>query len=185
MDGVTRCSLPDTTGSVNPGCCEWSQRNGKVPVLDVIFAFLCYQAVAHRRNPALHGGYLLATPLPLIMAVVTRLPLGLVAEGTPLPAAFHPGFNLAMVVTLACAAALWWWQPTRPAPFMTIGLATVMGWAGYYLAPSVPGWAAVGVAVGAAPTWLVGGIGFGIGALAMWWGWTAPRRARTVARAVA
>ena len=31
--------------------------------------------------------------MPLIMAVVTRLPLGLVAKGTPLPAAFHPGVD--------------------------------------------------------------------------------------------
>src|SRR5215213_34999 len=75
----------------------------------VTFAFLCYQALAHRRNAALHGGYLLATPLPLIMAVVTRLPLGLVAPGTPLPAAFHPGFNLSMIITLACVVALWRW----------------------------------------------------------------------------
>lgn len=151
----------------------------------VVFAFPCHQALVHRRNPALHGGYLLATPLPLIMAVVTRLPLGLVAEGTPLPAAFHPGFNLAMVLTLACVAGLWWWQPNRPAPFITIGVATVLDWAGYHVAPSVPGWAAVGVAVAAAPTWLVGGIGFGIGALAMWSGWTAPTPARAVAPAAA
>ena len=80
----------------------------------VVFAFLCYQALAHRRNAALHGGYLLATPLPLIVAVVTRLPLGLVANGTPLPAAFHPAFNLSMVITLACVVALWRWQPQPP-----------------------------------------------------------------------
>ena len=137
----------------------------------VVFAFLCYQALLHRRNAALHGGYLLATPLPLIMAVVTRLPLGLVATDTPLPAAFHPAFNLSMVITLACVLALWRWQPKRPAPFITIGAATVLEWAGYHLAPAVPGWAAVGVAVAAAPTWLVGGIGFGMGAAAMWLGW--------------
>ena len=70
----------------------------------VTFAFLCHQALAHRRNPALHGGYLLATPLPLIMAVVTRLPLGLVAKGTPLPAAFQPAFDLSMVIILACVS---------------------------------------------------------------------------------
>ena len=75
-------------------------------VSTVVFAFLCYQALVHRRNAALHGGYLLATPLPLIMAVVTRLPLGLVAKGTPLPAAFHPGFDLAMVITCRHGAGL-------------------------------------------------------------------------------
>jgi len=149
----------------------------------VAFAFLCYQALAHRRNPALHGGYLLATPLPLIMAVVTRLPLGLAAEGTPLPAAFHPGFDLSMVITLACVAALWWWQPRRPAPFITIGVATVLEWIGYHLAPAVPGWAAFGVVVAAAPTWLVGGVGFAMGASAMYLGWMAPLRVRPMARA--
>ena len=96
----------------------------------VVFAWLCYQALVHRRNPALHGGYLLATPLPLIMAVVTRLPLPLVATGTLLPAAFHPFFNLAMVVTLMCAVALWRWQPRHPAPFITIGVATLLEWVG-------------------------------------------------------
>jgi hypothetical protein len=30
----------------------------------VTFAFLCYQALAHRRNPALHGGYLLQPRCP-------------------------------------------------------------------------------------------------------------------------
>ena len=149
----------------------------------VTFAFLCYQALANRRNAALHGGYLLATPLPLIMAVVTRLPLGLVADGTPLPAAFHPGFDLSMVITLACVVALWRWQPQRPAPFITIGVATVLEWIGYHLAPAVPGWAAVGVAVAAAPTWLVGGVGLAMGTAAMFFGWTAPRRVRQVARA--
>jgi hypothetical protein len=151
----------------------------------VAFAFLCYQALAHRRNPALHGGYLLATPLPLIMAVVTRLPLGLVADGTPLPAAFHPGFDLSMVITLACVAALWWWQPRRPAPFITIGVATVLEWIGYHLAPAVPGWAGFGVAVAAAPTWLVGSVGFAMGASAMYFGWKAPLRVRPIARAAA
>ena len=151
----------------------------------IVFAFLCYKALVHRRNPALHGGYLLATPLPLIMAVVTRLPLGLVARGTPLPAAFHPGFNLSIVVTLLCVAALWRWQPSQPAPFITIGVATVLEWAGYYLAPSVPGWAALGVAVAAAPTWVVGGVGLAMGAAAMWFGWTATPPRRVVVRAVA
>jgi hypothetical protein len=119
------------------------------------------------------------------MAVVTRLPLGLVADGTPLPAAFHPGFDLSMVITLACVAALWWWQPRRPAPFMTIGVATLLEWIGYHLAPAVPGWAAFGVAVAAAPTWLVGGVGFAMGASAMYFGWKAPLRVRPIARAAA
>jgi hypothetical protein len=150
----------------------------------IVFAFLCYKALVHRRTPALHGGYLLATPLPLIMAVVTRLPLGLVDERATLPGAFHPGFNVAMVVTLLCVAALWRWQPSHPAPFITIGVATVLEWAGYYLAPSVPGWAAVGVAVAVGPTWVVGGMGLAMGAAAMWFGWTALPARRPVARAV-
>ena len=154
-------------------------------VSTVTFAFLCHQALAHRRSPALHGGYLLATPLPLIMAVVTRLPLGLVAKGTPLPDAFQPGFDLSMVVILACIAALWRWQPNRPAPFITIGAATVLEWIGYHLAPAVPGWAALGVAVAAATTWLVGGLGLAMGAAAMYLGWMAPLRVRSMARAAA
>jgi len=147
----------------------------------VVFAFLCYQALVHRRNPALHGGYLLATPLPLIMAVVTRLPLGLVPKGTRLPAAFDPYFDLSMIVMLACAAGLWRWQPRHPAPFIAVGVATVLEWAGYYLAPSIPGWTALGIAVAAAPSWLAGSIGLGIGAAAVWFGWTAPLRGRAMA----
>jgi hypothetical protein len=150
----------------------------------VVFAFLCYRALANRRNPALHGGYLLATVLPLIMAVVTRLPLPLVSATTPLPAAFHPGFNLSMVITLVSVVALWRWQPRQPAPFIVIGVATVMEWAGYYLAPRLPGWQALGVVVAATPTWVVACIGFGIGAAAMGLGWTAPlrRQSRSVPR---
>jgi hypothetical protein len=116
------------------------------------------------------------------MAVVTRLPLGLVAPGTPLPAAFHPGFNLSMVITLARVVALWRWQPHRPAPFITIGVATVLEWIGYHLAPAVPGWAACGVAIAAAPTWLVGSVGLAMGAAAMALGWMAPLRVRPVVR---
>lgn len=151
----------------------------------VVFAFLCYKALVHRRNAPLHGGYLLATPLPLVMAIVTRLPLGLVADTTPLPEAFHPGFNLSMVIVLACVVALWRWQPRYPAPFITIGIATLLEWAGYYLAPLVPGWAAFGVAVAAAPVWLVGGIGLVMGATAMWLGWSAPQPGRAAPRAAA
>jgi hypothetical protein len=137
----------------------------------MVFAYLCYKALVHRRNAALHGGYLLATPLPLIMAVVTRLPLPLVASGTPLPEAFHPGFNLSMLITLGCVAALWRWQPRQPAPFIAVGVATLLEWAGYHLAPALPRWADVGIQVAAAPTWLVGGIGFAIGATAVGLGW--------------
>jgi len=140
------------------------------------FAFLCYQALAHRRNPSLHGGYLLATLLPLIMAVVTRLPLHLVRDTAPLPSAFHPGFNLSMVITLLSVAALWRWQPRQPAPFIVIGAATAMEWVGYYVVPTVPGWSAFGVMVAGAPTWAVAGIGFGFGATATWLGWIAPLR---------
>jgi len=147
----------------------------------IVFALLCYQALVHRRNPWLHGGYLLTTPLLLIMAVVTRLPLGLVADEARLPDASIRGFNLALVIMLVCVAALWWWQPRHPAPFLTIGVATLLEWAGYYLAPALPGWAAFGVAV-SKPTWLVGATGLRIGTAAMWRGWTGPLTGRVVAR---
>ena len=90
-----------------------------------------------------------------------------------------------MVITLACVVALWRWQPHRPAPFITIGVATVLEWIGYHLAPAVPGWAAFGVAIAAAPTWLVGGVGLAMGAAAMGLGWMAPLRVRPVVRPAA
>ena len=90
-----------------------------------------------------------------------------------------------MLITLGCVVALWRAQPHRPAPFITIGVATVLEWVGYHLAPAVPGWAAVGVADAAAPTWLVGGVGLAMGAAAMGLGWKAPLRVRPLARAAA
>ena len=85
--------------------------------------------------------------------------------------------------SLLCVVALWRWQPRHPTPFVTIGVASLVEWVGYYLAPALPGWTAFGVAVAASPTWLVGAIGFGMGTAAVWYGWTSPLRSRAVARA--
>jgi hypothetical protein len=53
--------------------------------------------------------------------------------------------------------------PRYPAPLITVGVATLLEWAGYYLAPASPAWAAFGVAVAASPIWLVGGLGLAMG----------------------
>jgi hypothetical protein len=138
------------------------------------FVWFCHQALVNRRHPALHGGWLLITPLPLVMAVVTRLPIDPPGgPDLPLRPSFDFVFNIAMVVMLLCAAALWRWQPRKPAPFIAAIAMTLLEWAGYYLAPTLSGWHRFTTAIGAAPVAMIAGIGFTIGAAAMWHGWRA------------
>lgn len=139
------------------------------------FAFFVHQALIHRRNPALHGGWLLVTALLLIEAAFTRIfgPL-FMQLGLDFLSAFALAFDVAIVTAMVVAAALWRWQPRHPAPFVTALAVVAFQGAAFHLAPALPVWLALCRSIAALPAWQPAGIGFAIGLLAVVHGWRNP-----------
>lgn len=151
------------------------------------FAGFCYGALANRRNPTLHGGYLLVTPGLLVMAVVTRLPFWYGPEGW-LPdrtgqEQFVISFDAAMVLVLAAALLMTLRHRRHPQPFLALGAVTLVQGIGFHTLGDWPPWKAVADAVAATPMELVGLVGLAVGTLAVWQGWRAGgRRGATASR---
>ena len=88
-------------------------------------------ALRHRRSPALHGGFLLMSGLPLWFAVGTRLPF--ITDNVSVVGMLDTFFrtvDVTMLVMLACAAFAWWRQPAQPLPFQLAMLMTALQCAG-------------------------------------------------------
>lgn len=171
------------TASDRPFATTLGNRLGFIDGLAVVaFAGLCYGALAYRRNVWLHAGYLLVTPLLLVMAVVTRLnPFGYVdrlAPGGSMVEQFAIQFDIASVLVLGAAAALYLSHRRYAAPFVAIAVVTVVQWLAFYWIDALPLWAATADVIGEAPLLVVGAVGFGVGLAAVWLGWRAPRAAR-------
>lgn len=154
------------------------------------FAAFAYAALANRRNPVVHGGYLLITPLLLSQAIVTRLNpfdyLGRIAPGSTPHEQFVVQHDLAMLLALAVAVAGYLRHRRNSAPFLALGVVTLVQWVAFYRIDAVPGWAATVERIAAMPILAAGAVGLAAGAAAMWFGWraAAPRaRARAAAAA--
>lgn len=144
------------------------------------FAGFCWAALAHRRDPRLHGGFLLATSALLVMAVVTRIevffaddgPLG----GRPFPEQFTLAFDLSMVLVLSFAAVLAWRHRRRARPFVALGGVTIVQWLGFHFAADAAVWRGAVDTIAAASSWIVGVLGLLVGAVAVWAGWRSSLR---------
>lgn len=141
------------------------------------FAGLCYAALANRRNVHLHGGYMLATAILLIMPTVTRLhPFDYTARLLPDATGFERfdlAFNVSASFALAAVAVLYVCNRRHAAPFVAIAAISLLQWAGYYLVQDLQMWSAVMDGMTAMPILLIGTIGFLIGAAAVSLGWRA------------
>lgn len=143
----------------------------------VAFAGFCYAALANRRNPFLHGGYMLVTALLLVMATVSRLnPFNYLERLAP-EASRAQQFDVAFDVSTLCVflaiAALYLPNRRHAAPFVAIGAVTIIQWVGYYRIDQVPVWGRINDAMAAAPMLLMGAIGLAIGIAAVGLGWRA------------
>jgi len=144
------------------------------------FAAFCHAALANRRNPALHGGYLLVTPGLLVMAVVTRLPIFDGEDGwlgtLTWQERFAFSFDVASALVLVAALAMALRHRRYPQPFVALAVVTVVQAIGFHTLGDWPAWNAVADAVAATPMPVMGLIGLAIGGLAVWHGWRAGAR---------
>jgi hypothetical protein len=144
------------------------------------FAAFTYLALAERRRVHRHAGWLLATPVMLVMPVVTRILPGSLFPGVePMPR-FTMMFDIASAVALGIALWVAWRHPKGRTPFLAVAAVTLVQWAGYHLVPSLPAWGSLMAALRTAPVTLVASAGLLLGAAAMLLGWRAvpPLRAR-------
>jgi hypothetical protein len=152
------------------------------------FAGFAFAALANRRNPHLHGGWLLATAVMLVMPVATRLLPdqwidGLRPELTGIER-FTVGFDISSAIALSIALLLAWLHPKGRRPFLAVALVTLMQWAGFHLTDHVPGWQGFTAIIAGAPVLMLPLMGALLGAAAVWLGWQAgaPSRRKAPAR---
>lgn len=153
----------------------------RLALADGISSFACagfaFAALANRRNPHLHGGWLLATAVMLVMPVATRLLprswlQGLRPELTGIER-FTVGFDVSSAIALSIALLIAWGHPKGRRPFLAVALVTVAQWVGYHLTDHVPGWRAFMAIIAGAPVLMLPLMGAGLGAAAIWLGWQA------------
>ncbi len=144
------------------------------PVL-ILFPWFAYQAMRHRRNPWLHGGWLLATPLMLVLSIVTRLDPGeyttWFAAADDVPGRFGVQVATASLLVLASCGWLYRQAKGRSAPAVTMAIVALVQWASYHLVNEESSAQQLAFAIGHVPIALVGLAGLVVGAAAVWFGW--------------
>ena len=136
------------------------------------FAAFCHAALANRRNPALHGGYLLVTPGLLVMAVVTRLRFfGDLLPDWTWQARFSFAFDVSTVIVLVAAIVMALRHRRHPQPFVALGIVTLVQGIGFHTLGDWSPWNSVADAIAATPTAVMGLIGLAVGGFAVWHGW--------------
>ena len=158
-------------------------------VLMLAFAWLCYAALANRRNPALHGGYFLVTPLLLTESILTRIITGNQRLNAMLPGPdsetqfdWAMGVSQLLAIVLGLVAAAHYRR--FPQPFYAIATLSAVAWAAYQFIGDTEPWIALMDAYRAMPQSLVAAIGLAIGIVAVVLGWKAGKpRVRSAATA--
>ncbi|MEQ1909262.1 MAG: hypothetical protein ABMA15_10595 [Vicinamibacterales bacterium] len=158
------------------------------PVL-ILFPWFAYQALRHRRNPWLHGGWLLATPLMLVLSIVTRLDPGeyttWFAAADDVPGRFGVQVATASLLVLMSCSWLYRQAKGRSAPAVTMAIVALLQWGSYHLVDEASAAQRLAFAVGRQPIALVGLAGLVVGITAVWFGWQHSVRKPTPAPLVA
>jgi hypothetical protein len=120
----------------NPFVSRYGPGLGLIDALAVgTFAAFYYLALRNRRQVQLHARYMLATPLFLVMPIVTRLLINyvpaLAIRGPEDLHRFIPGIHTAGVVALAVALVLYASNPRYGRPFLVAAVVTVVCMAGF------------------------------------------------------
>ncbi len=121
----------------------------------LILGWLYYHALAERRRVQLHARYMLATPLLLVMPIVSRLAdaifPALVISG---PEDFHRfawSMRLASGVAVACAAWLYMSAPRFGRPFLVAGSVMLAQAVLFETVALTPAWQAAFAGMGRLP----------------------------------
>ena len=144
------------------------------------YVVLFYRALKYRRKVWDHSGYMLATPL-----ILFESPFGRILNG------FMPGLAIrgpddlylimyaiqwAMAAELLIVAVLWWRFRDKARPFLVAGGFIVAQMLAMGLLSRSELLMPVLSAIGNAPSALLWGTGFAIGAATSWAGWNAGKR---------
>lgn len=155
----------------------------------IAYLTLFYLALKHRRNIALHAGYMLATPLILFESpfsrVIERFLPWLNIIGSDGPRQVLDVIVIANGLAIAFALILYARKRTAGAPWLLaagfMALQSLVMW----FAPDVPALGAVLRAYATIPLGLTASAGIAGGALAGWLGWRGGGGTRRPARAAA
>jgi len=139
-----------------------------------------YRALKYRRKVWVHSGYMLSTPLILFESPFSRL-VNMFVPGLQVrgPDDFHlimPSILWSMALELVVIAAIWLKYREKAQPFLLAGAFIVAQMVAMGLMGDLPVFKAALTIIGNAPSILVFGTGFAIGALTSWVGWQAGKR---------
>jgi hypothetical protein len=139
-----------------------------------------YRALKYRRHVWVHAGYMLSTPLILFESPFSRI-MGLYIPGFGVKgSADFP--HIMQTILWSCAielviiAFIWWRVRDRAKPFLVTGVLIVVEVLALAFASDFPVLKRLDNFIGhapGAPIWL---IGFTVGALTSWVGWSAGKR---------
>jgi hypothetical protein len=148
----------------------------------IILGWLYYHALSERRNIQVHARFMMATPLLLVMPIVSRLATrfipALVIGG---PDDFHLfawGLRIANVVSVACAASLYATSPRFGRPFLVTGIVMLAQAVLFETVASTGAWQSAFAALGRLPMLLMLVLTFLAAATLSWFGWQAGSRAK-------
>lgn len=122
-----------------------------------LVALVC-AALIHRRQAALHAGYMLATALLVLPPIVARLPL---------PRIFHLGEIVAIILALALA----WWEPRGRRPLFVVAFVQVMQIAQFETFGASAAWASAFARFGELPVLPLAAAASGAALTALWFAW--------------
>lgn len=164
-----------TAVATNPFVVAFGPGLGALDLLAVsAFAGLYLGALRHRREVQLHARFMLATPLLLLSPVFARLinshVPGLIITGPEQMHLFPYSVQLANLVAVVVALALYASAPRYGRPFLwvvavVLAQSTAFQWLG-----ALPGWRASFVSLAALPVAAPVLLGLGLGAFILWHG---------------
>lgn len=143
----------------------------------IILGWLYFQALAQRRNVQLHARFMLATPLLLVMPIVSRIADTLIpALAIHGPEDFHLfvwSMRIANVVSVGCAAWLYSTSPRFGQPFLVAGVV-MLAQAVLFESIALTGtWQSAFTALGSLPMLSMLALAFLVATAGSWFGWQA------------
>ena len=137
-------------------------------------------ALRHRHDVRLHSSYMLSTALPLISPVLGRtinqtVP-GLTIHGPQDFPVFGWGAQLANLIAALIALWLWRRDPRAGRPWMVMLAVIGVQIVGFQTLATSATWRRISAAVGEQPLALLVTIGFALGMVTVWIGWTSASR---------
>jgi hypothetical protein len=148
----------------------------------IILGWLYYHALSERRNIHLHARFMMATPLLLIMPIVSRLATRfiptLVIHGPEDLHLFAWGVRIANAVAVACAAWLYATSPRFGRPFLVAGLVMLAQAVLFETVALTGAWQSAFAALGRTPMLPILALTVLAAATLSWFGWQAGSRSQ-------